>query len=136
VKRSIKDMVNNQAELGQPTRWPDVCGVRVGKRIVRRRRHGSSSDGLEKVTERYYRPSNAPPNAQPWLATVWRRGSLAPVSRLPFGNEQTRWSSALMAQVDPERSSTGRALGISTRCGAFRAFYPSKSEKATREIHS
>jgi hypothetical protein len=24
--------------------------------------------------EHYYRPSGAPPGAQPWLASVWRRG--------------------------------------------------------------
>jgi SAM-dependent methyltransferase len=35
-------------------------------------RFGSAAGFVE--LERYYRPSNAPPNAQPWLASVWRRG--------------------------------------------------------------
>ncbi len=33
---------------------------------------GSAAGFVE--LERYYRPSGAPPGAQPWLASVWRRG--------------------------------------------------------------
>jgi SAM-dependent methyltransferase len=35
------------------------------------RQFGSAAGFVE--LERYYRPSGAPPGAQPWLASVWRR---------------------------------------------------------------
>ena len=43
---------------------------------------------------------------RPTRSPGWRAygdaDNLAPVSRLRFGDEQTRWNSALMAHVDPK----------------------------------